>query len=111
MLVLLVILTILFKEGGFSWVVRKTNETVLPWNLDEVIDLDKTAEQFILNMTNKYYLLGEDVIPKQSLLYEEYNILNHLNVIKVNEKFLSKDEKDELIKTLLKTRYSYTKSN
>lgn len=97
------------KEGGFSWVVRKTNETVLPWNLDKVIDLDKTAEQFILNMTNKCsYLLGEDVIPKQSLLYEEYNMLNHLNVIKVNEKFLSKDEKDELIENVAKKRVTVT---
>ena len=81
-------------KGGFSWVVRKTNETVLPWNMDKVIDLDKTAEQFILNMTNKCtYLIGEDVLPKQSLLYEEYNMLNHLNVIKINDNRLTKEEK------------------
>ncbi len=97
------------KEGGFSWVVRKNNKEVLPWNLDEVIDLEKTAERFILNMTNKCsYLIGEDVLPKQSLLYEEYNLLNHFNVMRINGERLSKEEKEALIENVAKKRVNIT---
>lgn len=96
-------------DGGFSWVVRKNNEKVTPWNLDEVVDLDKTAEKFILNMTNKCsYLIGEDVLPKQSLLYEEYNLLNHLNVIQINGQRLSKAEKEALIEDVAKKQVNVT---
>ncbi len=97
------------KKGGFSWIVRKSNKEVLPWNLDKVIDLEKTAEQFILKMTNKCsYLIGEDVLPKQSLLYEEYNLLNHFNVIRINGERLSKVEKEALIENIAKKRVNVT---
>lgn len=38
-------------------------------------------------MTNKCtYLLGEDVLPKNSLLYTEFVLLNELNNVRIGEK-------------------------
>ena len=67
----------------FAWSVRlpgKEHVAVYPWNVDEVIDRDKTAELFIRRMTGTCtYLYGEPVIPRCSLLYEEFCVLNELN--------------------------------
>ena len=49
-------------------------------------------------MTNKCtYLLNEDVIPKESLLYTKYSVLNEVNNIEVNEKRISKDMKFKIL--------------
>ena len=56
-------------EGKFTWAVRKNNEKIYPWNFKDVIDIEESAEKFIRRMTNKCtYMLGEDVLPKDSLL-------------------------------------------
>lgn len=71
---------------GFAWAVRKEKGRILPWNFEEKIDTEKSAEKFIRRMTNKCtYLLGEDVLPKNSLLYTEFTVLNELNNVRVGE--------------------------
>ena len=74
------------SENGrrkFAWSVRKPgmeNVKAHPWNVDEVIDADETAERFIRRMTGTCsYLYGEEVLPRCSLIYEEYCVLNELN--------------------------------
>lgn len=70
----------------FGWAVRKPgqeNAKVYPWNVDQVIDKDRTAELFIRRMTGTCtYLIDEPVLPRHSLLYEEFCVLNELNVMK-----------------------------
>ena len=67
----------------FGWVVRKGNEAIKPWNLEEQIDKGATAEQFITRMTNRCtYLPSENVLPKHSLLYEKFMIFNELTKIR-----------------------------
>ena len=64
----------------FSWAIRKNDNKIYPWNFNEVIDLEESAEMFIRRMTNKCtYLYGEDVLPKDSLLYSKFMVLNELN--------------------------------
>ena len=67
----------------FSWAERKEGQehaTIYPWNWDEVIDRGASAQNFIERMTGVCtYLQGEDVLPKCSLLYEEFCVLNELN--------------------------------
>lgn len=67
----------------FSWSVRrpgKEHAEAHPWNVDEVVDVEETAERFIQRMTGTCtYLYGEPVLPRHSLLYEEYCVLNELN--------------------------------
>lgn len=39
----------------FAWMSKKAgmeNKSVYPWNVEEVVDVDKTAEKFITRMTN-----------------------------------------------------------
>lgn len=65
------------------WVEYKgEKEPITPWNLEEKIDLAATAENWIGQVTNNCtFLLGEKVLPKHSLIYEEYMILNELNTM------------------------------
>lgn len=71
--------------GKNSWVVRK-NEKITPWNFDEVVDLAASNEEFMRRMTNKCsYLRGEDVLPKNSVIYQKFDVLNQLNKLKVND--------------------------
>ena len=68
------------KDNKFGWMIRNIDEKVTPWNFNEVVDKSTSAEKFIRRMTNKcQYLLNEDVIPKNSLLYQEMEVLNELN--------------------------------
>lgn len=71
----------------FGWSVRKAgmeNVKAYPWNIDEVFDKDATAEKFIRRMLGTCsYLYGEEVLPRHSLLYEKFCVLNELNGAKV----------------------------
>ena len=70
-------------HSKFGWIVRRGNEAIKPWNLEEQIDKGATAEQFITRMTNRCtYLPSENVLPKHSLLYEKFMIFNELTKIR-----------------------------
>ena len=75
------------EHAGSCWVVKKDKQgKVYPWNFTEKIDIEKSAEGFIRNLTNKCtYLIGEDVLPKNSLLYSEFTVLNELNNVRIGE--------------------------
>ncbi|MGI5066435.1 type II CRISPR RNA-guided endonuclease Cas9 [Treponema putidum] len=70
-----------------SWVIKKENapqEKITPWNFFDHIDKEKTAEAFITSRTNFCtYLIGESVLPKNSLLYSEYTVLNEINNLQI----------------------------
>lgn len=68
-----------------AWLVRKAEGKILPWNLEEKVDLDASEAAFIKRMTNKCtYLPGEDVLPEKSLLYGRFAVLNELNNLKID---------------------------
>jgi CRISPR-associated endonuclease Csn1 len=82
---------------GFSWIVKKEDVAIRPWNFDKVVDKDKTAELFIRRMTNNCtYISGEEVLPKNSLVYARYMVLNEINNIKINEEAISTDLKQRI---------------
>ena len=101
-------------EGSrqFSWMQRKVDGVkIYPWNFEEVVDIDTTAEKFITRMTNQCtYLPSEEVIPKCSLLYSEYEVLNEIKQIKVNGRFLPFQVKKALYEDLFK-RYKTVTEN
>ena len=74
------------KRNRFQWSERRPGmerEVITPWNWDTIIDKNKSAENFIMRMTGDCtYLAGEKVLPKQSLLYEEFCVLNELNGVR-----------------------------
>lgn len=74
--------------GINSWAVR-TSEKVTPWNIEQVVDFAKSNEEFMRRMTNKCtYLRGEDVLPKASVLYQKFDVLNQINKLRVNDMLL-----------------------
>lgn len=91
-----------------SWVVR-TDEKIYPWNFEKVVDVDKSAEKFIENLTSKCtYLPKEDVIPKNSLLYSAYMVLNELNNLKIDGEAISVELKQSIYKDLFEKRNKVT---
>ena len=58
---------------------------------------DATAEKFITRMTGYCtYLPQEKVLPKHSLLYEKFEVLQELNKITINKKSLGKKDRDKI---------------
>lgn len=93
------------NKNRFSWIVRKSNEKIYPWNYEDVVDIEQTAEKFIVGMTNKStYLLNKNVIPKNSILYSEFCLLNELNNIRINNSKLAIDFKNRAIEILFKNK-------
>lgn len=89
------------ENKGFAWSVRRSEGKIYPWNFEEKIDIEQSAERFIRNMTNKCtYLLGKDVLPKYSLLYSEFMILNELNNVRINGELLSVELKQKIYTNL-----------
>jgi len=65
--------------------VRKSKEKITPYNFEEVVDIRKSAKNFIYKMLGKCsYLLDEYAIPNNSLLYSKFKVLNELKQIKIN---------------------------
>lgn len=89
-------------KKGFYWAVKNPGfETtkITPWNFDKIIDRDASEDKFISRMTNKCtYLLGEDVLPKSSLLYSEFTFRNELNNLCFKDNRLSEKAREEIFK-------------
>lgn len=73
----------IYGNARFAWIQKKEGAEktrILPWNWEDVVDKHATAEAFIKRMTGKCtYLYAEDVLPKCSLLYQEFCVYNELN--------------------------------
>lgn len=89
------------KDGKFTWSVRKSDARIYPWNFTDVIDVEASAEKFIRRMTNKCtYLVGEDVLPKDSLVYSKFMVLNELNNLRLNGEKISVELKQRIYEEL-----------
>lgn len=82
------------SRSEFAWVERKSNEKITPWNISEIVDDNATKERFIKRLTNNCtYLLGEKVLPKVSLIFEEFMIRDRLNTMILNGALLTNETK------------------
>ncbi len=82
------------SRSEFAWVERKSNEKITPWNISEIVDDNATKEKFIKRLTNNCtYLLGEKVLPKVSLIFEEFMIRDRLNTMILNGALLTNETK------------------
>ena len=87
----------------YGWMIKKADASgnIYPWNFDKMVDLDASENAFISRMTNTCtYLPGEDVLPKWSVLYSKYMVLNEINNIKVNEVPISVEAKQGIYNDL-----------
>lgn len=89
------------KKRKNAWLVRKAEGKIYPWNFADMVDEDSTENEFIRRMTCKCtYMAGEDVLPKYSLLYSKFTVLNEINNITVNGIPVSVEDKQFLYESL-----------
>lgn len=91
------------ERKKYSWIVKNNHESVLPWTFDEVVNTDKTAEEFIRRMQNKCtYLKGENdyCLPRKSIIYSYFDLLNFLNKQNINGESISCQDKMGIIRDL-----------
>lgn len=92
-----------------AWIAKKSNTKIYPWNFEEVVDLEESAEKFIQKLTNKCtYLPMEDVLPKSSLLYSKFMVLNELNNLKLNNEPISLELKQKIYQNLFQKHKKVT---
>ena len=97
-------------KSCFAWMERNNNEKITPYNFDEVVNKELTAEKFIKRMISHCtYLINEPALPSNSLLYNRFKVLNELKQIKVNDRKMTLEQQQNAIKDLFeKTSGSIT---
>ncbi len=95
------------KKSDFSWMVRKEPGAIRPWNFDEKVDREKSSNNFIRKMTSTdSYLIGEPVLPKNSLIYQKYEVLNELNNVRIVNDSESTDKGERLTVEMKQSIYN-----
>jgi CRISPR-associated endonuclease Csn1 len=106
----------LTQTGTFaknSWVVRNNDKKVTPWNFAEVINKEESAVNFIERMTNfDTYLPSEKVLPKNSLLYQEFTIYNELMIggymFQGKKQYFTPEQRQRIVNNLFKSKRKVT---
>ncbi|MBR1743932.1 MAG: type II CRISPR RNA-guided endonuclease Cas9 [Lachnospiraceae bacterium] len=89
------------KKGYHVWAKRKEKGKIYPWNFEEKIDMQETAERYVKRMIRKCsYLSGENVLPENSMIYQKYLVLNELNGIRIKGEKLPVKVKQALYRSL-----------
>ena len=88
-------------KGKHSWIDQTITERITPWNYKELVEdsgiADSAAQNFILRMTNDcQYLPDEKALPKNSILYQAYSVLNELNKIRYKGNIICGEWKKDL---------------
>lgn len=81
---------------------KRTGEKAYPWNFEKVVDLDASAAAFLKDLIGKCTYTGAPVLPKDSLLYSEFMLLNELNPLRLNGNELPVSVKQQMIEDLFK---------
>lgn len=102
-------------NSDFAWSIRKRHEKITPWNFEDVIDKESSAEAFINRMTSfDLYLPEEKVLPKHSLLYETFTVYNELTKVRFiaegmrDYQFLDSKQKKDIIRLYFKGKRKVT---
>lgn len=90
------------EQSQFAWMIPKQEHVkITPYNFDEVIDKEKTAEEFIKRMIGHCtYFLDTPAMPNNSLLYSEYKVRNELKQIRINGIKLDNKMQQKIIQEL-----------
>ncbi len=98
------------ENSKTGWVVRKEAGEVLPWNIESKIDVKSTSEAFISKMVRRCsYISGKMVLPKASLEYESFCVLNEINCIAIDGERISTELKQDIYNELFKKGKKVTK--
>ncbi len=99
------------SNSPFAWIKRKATGRILPWNFDKKVDLDASEQEFINRMVNQCTFLPEEkVLPKRSLLYQRFEVLNLINMIHIDGAPISVECKQKIY-TLFQYKNKVNKKN
>ena len=88
-------------SNAYSWMERREEGRILPWNFEKKVDTEKSAEKFISRMTNKCtYCKDQDVLAKNSIAYSKYLVLSELNNLRIKGERLSVEYKQVIFEKL-----------
>ncbi len=90
------------EKSEFAWMVRKQEKVkITPYNFDDVIDKEATAEEFIKRMLGHCtYFLDEYAMPNYSILYSKYKVMNELKQIRINGSLIENNVQHKIIEEL-----------
>ncbi len=99
------------SHSEFSWVKREQVK-LTPWNFESAVDFDASEQAFIKRMTNQCtYMPGEDVLPKDSLCYHKFMVLNEINNLKIDGKKISVEAKQGIYHELFEKKKKVKKKD
>lgn len=77
-------------NSDFAWIERKSDDKIRPWNFEQLVDLSASAKAFIERMTVRdTYLPEKKVLPRRSLIYQEFIIFNELTRVRYTAEGMS----------------------
>ncbi len=100
------------SNSKFAWIKRYSNEKIKPWNISKVVNMYETEKEFIQRMQSKCeYLHGFDCycLPKNSIYFSYYCVLQELNKIRINGTFITVEQKDEILREVYLKHRKVTK--
>lgn len=87
------------NKSEFSWMKRKENGDITPFNFYQKVDKLGSAEAFITNLTNNCtYLPDKPVLPKYSLLMSEFSVRNEIKNMRIDGEPVSIDFENGLFR-------------
>lgn len=87
-------------KSTYAWLERKAGK-IYPWNFEKMVDLDASEQRFIQRMTNTCtYIPGEPVLPKDSLCYHRFLVLNEINNLRINGEPIGVELKQDIYTNL-----------
>lgn len=99
-------------HSDFSWIERKSEGRIYPWNFNEKVDLDASEKSFIVRMTNYCtYYPGEKVLPKDSLTYHRFMVLNTINPLTIDGRHISVELKQAVYTELFQKKKNVSKKD
>ncbi|MDO5015330.1 MAG: type II CRISPR RNA-guided endonuclease Cas9 [Clostridia bacterium] len=99
------------ENSEHAWIVRKSGK-IYPWNFEDIVDLEGSEKAFIRRMTNTCtYIPGEPVLPKDSLIYHKFTVLNEINNLRINGNRISVELKQKIYKDLFLNKKKVTRKS
>ena len=91
-------------KSEYAWI-EKRDGKITPWNFKDMVDENACEEAFIKRMTNTCtYIPGASVLPKDSLCYQKFMVLNEINNLKIDEKKIPVEAKQGIYKELFEKK-------
>jgi len=91
-------------NSKFAWIQKKEKGKIYPWNFKDMVDIDNTAISFIEKLREKAshctYLWDCETLPKNSMIFQRYDLYNYLNKICLNGEQISYNDKMDVIDNL-----------